>query len=151
MLIRTFKSPDTSHIRNLIRTIFRQEFESDQKAYPETDLEDISQSYGGLRETFFVLEDNGRIVGTAGVKEDSNSSALLRRFFVHPSCRGQGYGSMLVGMAIEFCKINGYKHIVFRSTNRMAQANRLLGKIGFAEKERYNFEGIEIIVFMLNL
>lgn len=151
MLIRTFKNPDATQVRNLIRTIFGQEFFQDQKAYPETDLENILQSYGKLRETFFVLEDSGRIVGTVGVKEDSNSTALLRRFFVDPSCRGQGYGSMLVSMAIEFCKINDYKHLVFRSTDRMGQANKLLGKIGFAEKERYNFEGIEIKVLMLNL
>jgi GNAT superfamily N-acetyltransferase len=82
-----------------------------------------------------------------GVKEDNDSTALLRRFFVHLSHRGRGIGSMLIDTALDFCKLNGYKQVVFRATSNMKEALKLLkSKKGFIENERYLFDNVEIII-----
>lgn len=151
MQIRPFKKEDNKQVRNFITTILDKEFSLDKNAYSGDDLKDISETYGGQREAFFVGVDNKKIVGTVGVKEDTSGIALLRRIFVHPNYRGRGFGSQLLSAAVEFCKVLRYKEIVFRSTDNMKQAINLCLNKGFIETERGIFGHIQIIIFKLHL
>lgn len=147
MQIRSFKPQDAKGVKTLISSIMTKEYRSEEKAYQYGDLDDISSAYGGLREKFLVAEEDSRIIGTAGIKEDSASVALLRRLFVHPSHRGRGIGSMLADTALDFCKMNDYKQVVFRATSKMKQAINLLTlRKGFVEKERCFLDDVEIIM-----
>jgi putative acetyltransferase len=147
MQIRSFQPTDSSSIKSLISSIMKKEYPGDEKAYQYGDLEDISHAYGRLKEKFLVVEEDSEIIGTAGIKQDSDTTALLRRFFVHPSHRGRAIGLMLVDTIIDFCKMNGYRLIVFRATSNMGPAIKLLTKKkNFQESERLSFNGIEVIV-----
>jgi GNAT superfamily N-acetyltransferase len=147
MQIRLFQSTDSSSIKSLIGSIMKKEYPGDEKAYQYGDLENISQAYGNLKEEFLVAEEDGEIIGTAGIKQDSESTALLRRLFVHPSHRGRDIGIMLVDTALDFCKMNKYKLVAFRATSNMRPAIKLLTKKkNFQESERLSFNGIEIIM-----
>lgn len=147
MEIRSFRPQDAEGVKALISSIMNKEYRSEEKAYQYGDLDDISSAYGGLREKFLVAEEDSRMIGTAGIKEDSNSIALLRRLFVHPSHRGRGIGSMLVDTALDFCKMNGYKQVVFRATSNMKQAiNLLTSKKSFVKQESCFFDNVEIIM-----
>lgn len=147
MQIRSFQSPDAEGVKTLISSIMNKEYITEEKAYQYGDLDDIPNAYGNLREKFLVAEESNSIIATAGIKEDSSSTALLRRLFVHPSHRFAGVGSMLVDTAMDFCKMNGYKWVVFRATSKMTAAiNMLTKKKGFTEKERCIFDSIEIII-----
>lgn len=149
--IRQYQSKDTPEVKQLIRSILNQEFHSASAAYPETDLDRIPEIYGGPREGFFVALENGKIVGTCAVKEESKHIALLRRLFVDPKFRKLGIGSQLVDEAAEFARGHGYQRMIFRSTSSMVQANKLLSKKGFSELERLAIGPIEIIRFVSNL
>lgn len=151
MEIRQFRNGDAPGVKRLIISILNKEFSKERSAYPNTDLDAILKVYGGDRECFYVIEDNGDIVATVGVKEDSKYIALLRRLFVDPRYRGKGYGSRLVDKAFEFCKQKGYHQMVFRSTDRMASANRLCFKKGFVEEDRFNLGDVEIVKFTRKL
>lgn len=152
MEIRSFKPQDAEGVKTFISSIMNKEYRSEEKAYQYGDLDDISSAYGGLREKFLVAEEDSRIIGTAGIKEDSASVALLRRLFVHPSHRGRGIGSMLVDTALDFCKMNGYKQVVLKATSKMKQAiNLLTSKKGFIEKERHFFDKVEIIMLLYKI
>jgi len=147
MQIRSFQSVDSEGVDLLISSIMNKEFVSEKKAYQYGDLDDIAGAYGGLRERFLIAEENRSVIGTVGIKEDSGQTALLRRLFVHPSHRGRGIGSMLVDTALDFCKMNGYKEVVFRATSNMKEAIKLLTyKKAFTEKERIPFDSVEIII-----
>jgi len=147
MQIRSFQPTDSSSIKSLISSIMKKEYPGDEKAYQYGDLENISQAYGNLKEKFLVMEEDSEIIGTVGIKQDSDTTALLRRLFVHPSHRGRDIGIMLVDTAIDFCKMNGYKLVVFRATSNMSPAIKLLtNKKNFQESERLLFNGIEVIV-----
>ena len=127
MQVRTFESTDGKHVKDLIVSILSKEYPFDKEVYEdESDLVDIDSAYGGKRDTFLVLESEGKILGTIGIKEDSKSTAMLRRLFVEPSCRRKGYGALLLDKGIRHCKKNNFKHIVFRTTGRMAQAINLM-------------------------
>ena len=151
MQIRKIAKNDVPKVIKLITEILNSEFGKESKAYPQLDLYNIENTYGGERDAFFVAEKDGKIVGTAAIKEDDKSTALLRRVFVDPKCRGKGYGKSLINKAIEFCKKHGYKKIFFRGTSRMETAINLCKKEGFVEHERIELEDFQIIISSLNL
>ena len=151
MSIRIFREKDSHAVRELVNTILFKEFPLSRKVYRLDDLDAISRAYGGPRDVFYVVEDDGRIIGTVGVKEDTRQIALLRRVYVHPECRGKGVGSQLISAAIQFCKKEGYRQVVFRSTDQMRDAIRLCLRNGFTEEEKLNLGDIQIIKFTLKL
>jgi putative acetyltransferase len=142
--LRNFKKDDAKHVRELIVSILAREYPSDRKAYADTDLDRISEIYGQEGECFFVIEENGMIVGSAGVKRETKDEALIRRLFVHPGHRKMGYGSQLLKTAIKFCKDNSYRKIFFRCTDRMTDAMRLCEKEGFKKEEALEISGLRI-------
>lgn len=142
--LRMFNKNDSPGVKELILLILAKEYPFDRKAYSDTDLDKIGEVYGGEKESFFVMEKDGNIVGTAGIKEDSKENALLRRLFVDLKSRKKGYGSELLDRAILFCREKGYKHIYFRCTDRMSDAMRLCMKKGFKEIEALEVSGFKI-------
>ena len=151
MPIRKFEEKDAAYVKELVNSILFKEFASSSKAYQIDDVDSIAKAYNGSRDIFYVIEENNKIIGTAGVKEDTKQAALLRRVYVHPNYRGKGYGSILMNSAIDFCKKNGYRQVIFRSTSQMRDAINLCLRKGFAEEEKLNLGDIQIIKFVLKL
>jgi GNAT superfamily N-acetyltransferase len=143
-LLRPFRKEDGPSVRELVLSILTKEYPFDKSAYSDSDLDRIEEVYGGEADSFFVVEENGEIVGTVGVKRENEKDALLRRFFVGVKHRRRGYGSELLAKALDFCKARGYSHIFFRCTDRMADAMRLLMKNGFKETEALEVSGFRI-------
>ena len=151
MQVRTFRQKDGGDVKDLIVSILTKEYPFDKSVYENSDLSDINRSYGGKRDAFFVLESEGKILGTIGIKEDAKDTALVRRLFVDPACRRRGYGALLLDKAISYCRNNDFAHIVFRTTGRMVQAVNLLKKTNFKEVERIDLGGFQIYKFILDL
>lgn len=142
--LRIFSRNDAEGVKNLILSILTKEYPFDKKAYSDSDLERIGEVYGGPKDSFMVIEDNGEIVGTVGIKEDAKDTALLRRLFVDLKYRKKGYGTKLLEKAIEFCSQKGYKRVYFRCTDRMSDAMRLCISKGFREVEALEVSGFRI-------
>lgn len=151
MNIRKFSENDGPKVKELILSILEKEYPFDRKAYADTDLENIGAAYGGARDIFFVIEEGDKIIATAGIKEDTKETALLRRVFVDPDERRKGYGSRLIDETIKFCKDAEYKELVFRTTSKMVQAIELCKKKGFSEKEKIDLGGFFIHKFILDV
>jgi len=151
MIIRKFEPKDTSQAKNLISSIIAKEFPELAKVYSIDDLDSIPKCYGGKRETFLVLENEGKIIGTVAVKEDDKNTAFLRRLFVDSHLRKKGYGKHLVESAIKFCKAHHYKQIVFQGNEKMIAALRLCAKNGFKEKEAAVIDNLAILRYTLSL
>jgi len=142
--LRRFKPQDSQGVKDLILTILTREYPFDRSAYSDSDLDKIAEIYSGAKDSFFVVEETGGIVGTVGIKEDSTEDALLRRLFVDPKHRKKGYGSGLLEAAIKFAKEKGYKRIFFRCTDRMSAAMKLCISKGFKEKDSLDVSGFKI-------
>lgn len=151
MEIRRFNLRDKDEVKKLICDILKNEFAMDERAFTYSDLDSIPKVYGGKKEIFFVADENGKIVGTVGIKEESKNVAILRRLFVKPNSRGKGYGLALIDKALDFCRNNGYRQILFHSSARMKAAIGLCLKRGFKEQQRLNLDGVEIIKYALTL
>ena len=142
--LRIFTKKDAAGVKELILSILTREYPFDKNAYSDSDLDRIGEVYGGDKESFMVIDDNGDIVGTVGVKEDAKDTALLRRLFVDLKHRKKGYGTELIDRAIGFCKEKGYKRVYFRCTDRMSDAMKLCVKKGFKETEALEISGFKI-------
>ena len=151
MEIRAFVEADGPKVKELILSILEKEYPFDRKVYSDTDLENILATYGGPRDTFFVIEQENAVIGTAGIKEDSKETALLRRVFVNPAERRKGYASQLLEKAIAFCREKGYKEVAFRATSKMVEAINLCKKAGFREAEKLDVGGFFIHKFVLDI
>ncbi len=149
--IKHFSEEYSAGARDLILSILAKEYPFDRPAYSDTDLEKIGQIYGGERDSFFIGEREGKVVGTVGIKEDDKDSALLRRLFVSALHRRKGIGTKLLDKALEFCSSRGYRKIIFRCTDRMRDAMRLCEKKGFKETEALDMGGFRIHKLMLTL
>jgi N-acetylglutamate synthase-like GNAT family acetyltransferase len=143
-ILRVFGEADSKGAKELILSILTKEYPFDKSAYSDSDLDRIDEVYGGERESFFVIDSNGRIAGTVGVKEDSKENALMRRLFVGPADRRRGYGTELLKKAVAFCREKGYKRLYFRCTDRMVDAMRLCLKQGFKDVETLEVAGFKI-------
>ena len=149
--IRQTTSADGPTVRALITHILSAEFPKDQAAYPAADLDRIDVSYGGPRDAFLVAEMDGRIVGTCAVKQEGQTTALLRRLFVHQECRGRGIGGQLVEAAIAHCRAQGYRQMRIRTSDRMDTAIAVCLKKGFREDEQIHLGNVRLIRFTLRV
>lgn len=143
-ILREFRKDDSGMVKELILGVLTAEYPFDKSAYSDSDIENISHTYGGDRNAFFVIDDSGSIAGTAGIKMETDESALLRRLFVDVKRRNRGYGSQLIDKAIGFCRDKGYKKIFFRCTDRMSDAMKLCLKKGFKETDSLSVSGFNI-------
>ena len=149
--VENYKPEHSGAVRNLIVSILKAEYPFDMSAYSETDINDISGVYGGGRNTFFVVKDGERVIATAGIKGDSEKTAILRRLFVDKKYRKKGLGSTLIKTASQFCRKKGYSEIAFRATDRMKAAMHLLEKHGFEKQESLDMGGFHIHKLLLKL
>lgn len=135
MQVRNYKRADADGVYNLVASIFASEFSDIPSKGFLADLENVEKNYGQKNEGFWVVEQDGRIVGVAGVKQEDGSTALLRRLFVNPNYRGRGIGSALVKEVLDFCKEHSYKKVSFLGNSKMSAAKNALLSMGFKEEE----------------
>ncbi len=150
-VLRPYKNEDAKGVKELILSILANEYPFDRSAYSDSDLDRIDKVYGGKKDAFFVIEEDGEIVGTGGIKEETKDDALLRRLFVDFKHRRRGYGNQLLKKAIESSRAAGYRRIYFRCTDRMKDAMRLCVKNGFVETENLEVGGFKIHKLELKL
>ena len=102
---------------------------------PETPKEDLEKYWFGSSIQSYVLESDGRILGTYVVKPnqiDLGSHIANGSYMVHPDSRGKGIGGLLCEHSLLEAKKLGFIAMQFNivvSTNKAAVA--LWGKYGF--------------------
>ena len=151
MEARNYRPDDSEGVRNLILSILEKEYPFHHTVYQTSDINDISGTYSGEENAFFVIEKDAKIVGSVGVKKDTEESALMRRLFVDAGCRKKGMGTTLLKKAVDFCRSKNYKKVVFRATDRMSEAMSLCKKFDFREIEDLEVSGFHIHKFVLKL
>lgn len=149
--IRKCHPNDQKAARDLVAKVMGEEFPRESQTFPSNDLENIISSYGKLGEAFFVATSNGKVIGTVGIKQDDERTALLRRLFVDPKYRRKKIGSQLLERAVEFCREVGYDELIFKTTSTMENAVRLCEKNGFVPKAKLEVGPVRLLKFALFL
>ncbi len=151
MVIRPAEADDSARILELVTAILSKEFPGDQAAYATDDLKNLLATYGGPGNSFFVAEENHKVIGTCGVKAENKQTAILRRFFVDARYRDRGIGSGLLKEALAFCRTSGFREVVIRTSTRMEKAIRLCKQLGFREDGNWTLGNVTLVRFRLRL
>lgn len=84
-----------------------------------------------------VLYQNGVPVGCGAIKRFDNKSYEIKRMFVHPDARGQGYAQKLVITLENWAKECGANRTLLETGKRMPAAVSLYLKMGYKISENY--------------
>jgi GNAT superfamily N-acetyltransferase len=129
-LIREYDERDKEQVISLVRSTIEKTFKA--PAQNLGDLIEIKKNYADGK--FFVVEENGTIIGTVGV-EVSKKGVRIRRLFVIEGMRKSGIGSQLLAKALGFCKKKGYKKVETSTYSQMG-AFEFYKKAGFVKTKR---------------
>ncbi|HEV8718537.1 MAG TPA: GNAT family N-acetyltransferase [Candidatus Binatia bacterium] len=101
---------------------------------PAAELPDLlafTRHYVAPQGAFFVIRQNGQVVGSVGVERLGESSAELHRLYLEADLRGHGLGRALVEAVITWCRAGGTTHLLLWSDTRFDRAHVLYERMGF--------------------
>lgn len=149
--IRPATVADDKSVKDLIVGILEKEFSAEEKNFFGSDIQNVSKTYAGEGDCFFVACDDDKIIGTAGIKREDERNALLRRIFVRDDYRGKRIAFQLIQNAIDFCKKRGYEEVIFKTTSRMRNAINLCEATGFIKRATVHLGGLDLFKFTYHL
>lgn len=135
--LATYTASDQKGVKKVILNGFKA-FGFKYKRKYDSDLDDPS-IYIKNRGMFYVLKDDGKVIGTIAVINKGNKTGELKRLYVEKEYQGKGYGSMLFDKAVEFCKEKGFTKIEFETNKKFKKAHLLYKRRNFkiiSEDER---------------
>lgn len=89
-----------------------------------------------IREAILVY-DNGKPVGGGAIRRYDDENVELKRVFVHNEYQGQGIGSRLVSLLIEWAAQLGYRRMILETGELLAESCAVYRKLGFAVIPNY--------------
>jgi len=126
MKIRKATQKDSLEIKKLVGKVLPEIFKIKTPAKVLKDLDDIKENYV----LFYVAEDNGKIVGCAGLKI-YRGKPRLKRMYILKSYRRKGLGQKFLNKVLKYCKDKKYKKIILSTTPQMKKARQFYEANGF--------------------
>ncbi|MDP5097741.1 MAG: GNAT family N-acetyltransferase [Flavobacterium sp.] len=135
MLIREIQQKDNESIAKVIRNIFH-ELDAPKvgTAYADPILDTLYEVYQESRSVYYVVENEGKVVGGCGVAPIENGDATvceLQKMYFAPEIRGTGYAEKIIEMCLEFAKTEGFEICYLETLSFMTAAQKLYKRIGF--------------------
>lgn len=134
-IIRTIKKEDNQAVAKLIRSVFDEmEIPKVGTAYEDPYLDLMFEEYNKPKSAYFVVENEGEIVGCAGIapleNADPEISELQKMYFL-PETRGLGIGSKMMEKCLDEARNFGFKKCYIETMPFMHAAQKLYKKTGF--------------------
>ena len=135
MLIRNIEQRDNVAVAEIIRSVL---MEMGAKkigtTYADPNLDTMYESYQKLNSIYFVVEQDGKIVGGAGIDRLENgdpSICELQKMYFLPEARGLGVGSKMIQLCLQKATEFGFKKCYLETMTFMIDAQKLYKKSGF--------------------
>ncbi|WP_291864275.1 GNAT family N-acetyltransferase [Maribacter sp.] len=107
-------------------------------AYADKALDSMFENYKVPKATYFVVEQDGAIIGCAGVAQlenyEGNVCELQKMYFLEEA-RGKGLGAMMIRTCLEKGKEYGFDKCYLETMPYMKAAQKLYLKTGFTYLE----------------
>lgn len=137
-VIRRYRSVDHAGLMAFLNIVFTQmgrRFVPDGK---DADVRDLEAVYLQGRGAFHIVELDGQIHGSVGVRPFAPDIAELKRLYLGRNLRGQGLGEALCRLAVEDARQLGYRLLRLDTASESVEALGLFRKLGFREIEKYD-------------
>jgi putative acetyltransferase len=103
-------------------------------AYADKALDCMFETYQGDRSVYFVVEENGTIIGGAGIAAlenyDGNICELQKMYFLE-TARGRGLGKIMMRHCLEAAVSFSFESCYIETMTYMTAAQNLYKKSGF--------------------
>lgn len=135
MIIREIQPKDAAEMAEIVRKVILElKVPTTGTAFQDKSLEDLYNAYKGDRDVYFVIEDNGVIMGGAGIAQLQGSNAHyceLQKMYFLPQVRGKGLGLKLIQHCLNAAISLGYGYCYIETMESMKAAQNLYKKVGF--------------------
>jgi putative acetyltransferase len=135
MQIRKIEQKDNEALGAIVQTVLMEMGAPKVgTAYADPHLFSLFETYDKPKATYFVLENDGEIVGGAGVGQLENSDeniCELQKMYFLPEARGQGCATKIMEMCLQAAKDFGYEKCYLETMPYMKDAQKLYKKVGF--------------------
>lgn len=140
MDIRKIEEKDNPAVAKIVRTVMM-ELGAPKvgTAYADPNLDTMFETYQKANAVYFVIENDGRIIGGAGIQKLDNGEDTiceLQKMYFMPEARGLGVGSKMIALCLQQAKEFGFKKCYLETMPFMIDAQKLYKKSGF-----YNING----------
>lgn len=134
-LIRPIRPEDDAAVAAIIREVMAS-FGATGPGYSSSDpeVDAMSAAYDGARAAYFVLEEDGRVVGCGGIAPLAGADAdvcELRKMYLLPVARGRGLGRAMLQRCLDAARGRGYRRCYLETLSAMDAAQALYAKAGF--------------------
>jgi putative acetyltransferase len=134
--IRKIEPKDNLKIASVIRNIF-EELDAPKvgTAYADPHLNTLSEVYEAENEIYFVVEEDGIILGGCGIGNLIDAEfkiCELQKMYLAKEARGKGIAQELMHHCLAFAKQAGYDKCYIETLPFMKDAQKLYIKSGFA-------------------
>lgn len=135
MIIRLIQKEDNPQIANVIRQVFIGDgYPLVGTAFADKQLDFMFENYNQPRSAYFVVDDNGKIVGGAGLSQLENSIenvCELQKMYFLPEARGKGLGLQMIEKCLQKATELGFEKCYLETLPEMKVAQKLYQKVGF--------------------
>jgi putative acetyltransferase len=108
-------------------------------AYEDKSLEDMHGTYDHPRMKYFVVVENGKLIGSAGIAPltgADDSICELQKMYFLPEARGRGIGAEMMQTCLNYAKSENFKRCYLETLPYMENARKLYARSGFQSLEK---------------
>ncbi len=135
MIIRPIQKEDNQAIAQVIRQVLIEyNVPKVGTAYADPQLDSMFEAYSTPQSVYFVIENNGQIIGGAGVshlENEADTICELQKMYFLPEARGIGLGTQMMEKCLQSARDFGYKKCYLETMPNMEDAQNLYQKVGF--------------------
>ena len=103
-------------------------------AYADPELDFMFQAYQKERSAYFIIEEDGLVLGGAGIAplsgEDPSICELQKMYFLSQA-RGKGWGQKMINHCLAYAKMQSFELCYLETLPYMKAAQKLYLKTGF--------------------
>jgi putative acetyltransferase len=135
LTIREIQKQDNQQIAIVIRQVLiEHDVPKVGTAYADPQLDFMFETYQQTKSIYFVVENDGKIIGGAGVSQlensDENTCELQKMYFLEEA-RGKGIGFAMMEKCLAKASEFGYEKCYLETMPNMHDAQKLYTKVGF--------------------
>jgi len=135
MLIRPINESDNKHIAVVLRQVLiEMDIPRKGSAFEDPEIDKMYESYQSNRSIYFVVEENNKILGGAGInplRDGDSDICELQKMYFHKSLRGRGIGNKIIELCLNFAVESNFKKCYIETMPNMVNAQKLYLRKGF--------------------
>lgn len=113
----------------------------------EDELTKLESMYAPPAGALLLVEQDGAFSGCAGLRA-LGEHAEMKRLYVRPELRGQGWGRRLADAIVERARALGYRRLYLDTLPAMTEARALYRDMGFVDTGAYYLNPVEGVTYL---